>query len=100
MAWFKLASFFGNSCLSKKLGAAFTGEINICHKDKEYELTVFPEALNKYFGKVDIVKEFFAQPKELEGLILALTDIDMTVSISRKVILSIVDHEEPDDPIL
>ena len=46
------------------------------------------------------MKEFFAQPKELEGLILALTDIDMTVSISRKVILSIVDHEEPDDPIL
>ena len=27
--------FCGNSCLSKKLGAAFTGEINICYKDKD-----------------------------------------------------------------
>ena len=87
-----------NRSLTKKLNASFIGEINFEHKGEVYQLTVFPETLNKYLSK-DVIKEYWGKTETLEIEILELFDIDVTYSVSKKVILKIVDHEDPVDPI-
>ena len=84
--------------MTKKLNASFIGEINFEHKGEVYQLTVFPETLNKYLSK-DVIKEYRGKTETLEIEILELFDIDVTYSVSKKVILKIVDHEDPVDPI-
>jgi len=69
------------------MGATFTGEINLSNSDQQYQLTVFPETLNTYFNKCDIIGEFFSKPEELEMMILNLTNVDVTFSSSKKVII-------------
>ena len=67
---FVRCSSCGNRALFKKLRASFIGEINFQHSAKNYTLTVFPEVLNKYFGKVDIVNEYWSKTDELDAVIL------------------------------
>jgi len=53
----------GNRSLAKKLHAAFIGEINFIHKEKTYQLTIFPEVLNKYLSKANVVKRILGQDR-------------------------------------
>lgn len=84
--------------LVKKLAIGFSGEIQL--KTNEgvcVDLTFFPETLNLYFGKKDILEEYKDSMEELEDLILELEDVDFTYNDCKKVVKTISDHEIRED---
>ena len=60
-------------------------------------LTVFPEVLNSYFGKSDIIAEYVKKQGALEDLILDIEDADFTFSASTKIVKSITEHSTKED---
>jgi len=86
--------FCGSTALPRMLGKGFSGQICVA-KEESVKLTVFPEVLNQYFS-VDVIKEYSHEPAQLEVEILELSNVDITFSQSRKVILEIKDHQEDD----
>ena len=45
----------------------FTGTIDIIKDEQHLSLTLFPEVLNIYYNKEDVVSEFFDKSVELRG---------------------------------
>ena len=63
-------------------------------------LTLFPDVLNEYFNKKDIVKEFFEKLVELQDALIELDgSVDVTYSSSRKVVTKITHYENKEDMI-
>ena len=77
--------------LVKKLSTGFTSAITVERDDDNVTLKLFTDVLNEYFKKKGIVKEFFENPAEREdGLIKLDGIVDITCSLSRKVVTKIV----------
>ena len=76
----------------QRLCAGFVGEIDVSSGNVQLTLTVFPEVLDSFFGKEDIVSEFFHKPAKLEEEILVLHHVDIT-SVFKMVISQMKVHE-------
>ena len=92
-----------NSCqrrlLVQRLGAGFVGEIDVSSGNAQLTLTVFPEVLNSFFGKEDIVSELFHKPEKLEEEMLVLHHVDITYTASKMVISQMKVHETTEDEL-
>ena len=87
--------------LVKKLAAGFLGELDVSDNiGNVITLTVFPDVLNTYFNKVDIVEEYFHDTDKLEEELICLSLIDVTYSSAKLLVSEIKDHEFQDDELM
>ena len=86
--------------LAKKLYAGFASTIIVKIDHDNVTLILFPDVLNEYFNKKDIVKEFFKKLVELQDALIELDgSVDVTYSSSRKVVTKITHYENKEDII-
>ena len=86
--------------LAKKLYAGFASTIIVKIDRDNVTLILFPDVLNEYFNKKDIVKEFFKKLVELQDALIGLDgSVDVTYSSSRKVVTKITHYENKEDII-
>ena len=67
--------------LAKKLYAGFASTIIVKIDRDNVTLILFPDVLNEYFNKKDIVKEFFKKLVELQD---ALIELDGYILVIKK----------------
>ena len=78
--------------LTRKLDLGFTSTIVVCKENRRLKLTLFPDVLNKYFGRTDIVNEYLNEPVRLEDKILDLDQkVDITYNATRNIVSDITD---------